>query len=237
MLALPHAALALAYLRELPQTISPVPVARVGGGYHDGTLSELASATAVRAALQTGHLAEALAQLPFPDDFADAEARGIVHEPGALSQSLLYILRTSSPDALRGIHGMDEGVENRLIAAAQTAHDRESLLAAAKTKRYTWARLSRLCAHALTGLTRDIAANHPNPEYARILGLRKSAAPLLHEIKRSATLPLIAKAADFDRTNPLFALDVRAQDLWALGCTAPDARQSGADFTRGPVIL
>lgn len=237
VLALPNASLALAYLRELPDGVTPVPVARVGGGYHDETLTELSSATAVRAALERGALSDALAALPFPDGFAEAEARGFVHRPGALSQSLLYILRTARPDALREICGMDEGIENRLIEAAQTAHDRQSLIEAAKTKRYTWARISRLCAHALLGLTRDTAYAYVNPAYARILGFKKSAAPLLHEIKKSASLPIITKAADFDRSHPLFALDVRAQDLWSLGCASPDFRTSGLDFTHGPVIL
>ena len=39
------------------------------------------------------------------------------------------------------------------------------------------------------------------------------------------------------RGDPLFAYDLRAQDLWSLGCTNPDLRQSCRDFITGPVIL
>ena len=69
------------------------------------------------------------------------------------------------------------------------------------------------------------------------MGFRREAAPLLHQIKKSGSLPLLAKAADYDRSDALFALDVRAQDLWSLGCASPALRRAGRDFTTGPVIL
>ena len=146
-------------------------------------------------------------------------------------------MRTASPEDLAALYGMDEGLENRFLAAAQTCATRESLLDSVKTKRYTHARLSRLCAYALLNLTRDFADAHRAPEYARVLGFRKSAAPLLKAIKRRGSLPLVTKAADFDRTNPLFALDVRAQDLWSLGVSNPALRSSGRDFTTSPILV
>jgi hypothetical protein len=78
---------------------------------------------------------------------------------------------------------------------------------------------------------------HAQPTYARILGFKKDAAPLLREIKKNAGVPLITKAADFDPDDPLFALDVRAQDLWSLGSANPALRAAGRDFTTSPVIL
>ncbi len=236
-LSLPNAALALEYLQALPEGIVPVPIAREGAGYHDAALSPLASATAVRAALARGEREAALAALPTPELFAQSEARGDVHEDEALSLLLLHRLRTADAEALERIDGMDEGLEHRFIAAAQRAGSRDALIAAVTSKRYTWARLSRLCTHMLLGTTRETARAHPAPEYARILGFRKDAAPLLHEIKKSAALPLIAKAADFDRHHPLYALDLRAQDLWSLGCAAPELRAAGRDFVTGPVIV
>lgn len=237
LLAQPNAALALEYLQALPPEIVPVPVERRGSGYHDANLSALSSATAVRAALARGDLADALAAVPSPSLLREAEARGFVHEEEALTQALLYRLRTASPDELAALYGMDEGLESRFLSAAQTCSTRESLLDSVKTKRYTRARLSRLCAYALLGLTRDFADAHRAPEYARVLGFRKSAAPLLKAIKRRGSIPLVTKAADFDRSNPLFALDVRAQDLWSLGVSSPSLRASGRDFTTSPVIL
>ena len=237
VIAQPNAALALEYLRALPSSIMPVPVVRKGSGYHDSELSSLSSATAIRRALSENRQEEAFAAVPDGELLRGCEARGDVHREEALDQALLYLLKTMPPAALECIYGMDEGLEHRFIAAARSAKTREELLSLIKTKRYTHARLSRAAMCALLGVTKEFAKKNAAPTYARILGFRKDAAPLLKAIKKRASLPLITKAADFDPNDPLFALDVRAQDLWSLGCDNPALRKSGRDFTTSPIIL
>ena len=233
----PNAALAAEYLQALPPHILPVPVVREGSGYHDAALSALPSATAVRAALEGGDLAAALRSVPSPQTLAQAEEAGDIHREEALSQALLYRLRTALPETLSGLYGMDEGLEYRFISAARTASTRQELLSLIKSKRYTHARLSRICAYVLLDVTRAFADAHRTPTYARILGFRREAQPLLREIKRRSAVPLVAKAADYDPCDPLFALDIRAQDLWSLGASHPARRMSGRDFTTSPVII
>lgn len=237
LISLPNASLAVEYLRALPQDIVPVPVAREGAGYHDDELAALSSATAVRAALVRGDLDPALAAVPCPDLLESAEARGDIHEEDALTTALLYRLRTMSAPALARIAGMDEGLEHRFLAAAKTARTRDELILAVKSKRYTYARLSRLCMNILLDVTKDFARENPLPAYARALGFRRDAQPLLRAIKDRASIPLVTKAADHDRADALFTLDMRAQDLWSLGCAAPDLQRSGRDYTTGPVII
>lgn len=235
--ALPNAALALEYLRALPDSITPVPVAREGGGYHDEALGALPSASAIRAAIVRGDLPGALASVPCPELLGSAEARGDVHEEEALAQALCYRLRTMDAEALREIAGMEEGLHHRFLAAARTADSRDALILAVKSKRYTYARLSRLCTNILLNVTQAFARQYAAPTYARVLGFRREAQPLLHAIGQRASVPLVAKAADYDRADPLFALDLRAQDLWSLGVSSPALRRSGRDFTTSPVIL
>ena len=235
-MALPNAALAMEYLRAMPEGILPLPIPREGAGYHDETLGELASASAVRAALERGETQAALRALPRPEHFAGAEARGDVHESEALTQALLYRLRTTPPETLSQLSGMGEGLEYAFAAAAGRVHTRDALILSVKSKRYTYARLSRICAMALLGVTREFAERHTGPACARVLGFRRDAQPLLAAIKRQGTLPLVAKAlrrAD----DPLIALDVAAQDLWSLGCKNPALRQTGRDFSTAPVIV
>lgn len=236
-IALPNTALALEYLQALPDGISAVPILREGCGYHDSSPSPLASATGVRAALTMGDVRTASAAVPFPQELLSSEQRSEFHPEDALTQALFYRLRTMDAASLREIVGMDEGLEYRFLRAAQTAASREELIAAIKSKRYTHARLSRLCAHILLGVSRDFATAHRTPTYARVLGFRKDAAPLLRAIKAHASIPLVTKAAAFDRADPLFSLDVRAQDLWSLGVSNPALRACGRDFTTSPIIL
>ncbi len=235
--ARPNAALAMEYLRALPEAITPVPVAREGCGYHDASLGALPSATAIRAALSRGDLSGAAASVPCPELLEAAEARGDVHEEEALTQALLYRLRTMTAGELSGIAGMEEGLHHRFLAAVQTAATRDALILTVKSKRYTYARLSRLCTNILLGVTQAFAQQHAAPTYARVLGFRREAQPLLRAIRQSACVPLVVKAADYDRADPLFALDMRAQDLWSLGCTSPELRRSGRDFRTSPVML
>jgi len=237
LISLPNASLAIEYLRALPQTIQPAPVVREGSGYHDEVLSGLSSATAIRAALARGELAQALAAVPSAQLLEQAQSRGDVHEEEALTKALLYRLRTMTAQELAQIAGMEEGLEHRFLAAAKTARTRDELILAVKSKRYTYARLSRICTNILLGVTKDFAQKNAAPSYARVLGFKRDAQGLLRSIKENASIPLVTKAADYDRADPLFALDVRAQDLWSLGCASGTLQASGRDFTTGPVIL
>lgn len=237
LISRPNAALAVEYLRALPEAIAPVPVVREGCGYHDETLGNLSSATAIRAALLRGEVGPALSAVPHSGLLAGALERGDMHEDDALTNALLYRLRTTDAPSLARIQGIEEGLEHRFLAAARTAKTRDELILAVKSKRYTYARLSRICTNILLNITSDFARENAVPTYARVLGFRRDAQPLLREIKTHASVPLVTKAADFDRNDPLFALDVCAQDLWSLGCTGPTLRASGRDFTTGPVII
>ncbi|MBR4039892.1 MAG: nucleotidyltransferase family protein [Clostridia bacterium] len=237
LISLPNASLALEYLRALPESIRPVPVVREGAGYHDETLAALSSATAIRAAIARGDTQQALAAVPHPGLLCAALSRADMHGEDALTQSLLYRLRTMDAAALSRISGMEEGLEHRFLAAAKTANTRDELILAVKSKRYTYARLSRICRNILLDVTGDFARENAVPTYARVLGFRRDAQPLLHAVKDRSSIPLITKTAGYDRSYPLFALDVRAQDLWSLGCASPQLRRSGRDFITGPVII
>jgi predicted nucleotidyltransferase len=231
----PNLTLALEYLRALqamgtPPPIAAVPIAREGAGYHDADASSLASATGVRAALLRADW--------------DAVRRAVPHaalwhtaplcRPEALDQALLYVLRTQDAPALRTLRGMDEGLEHRLLAAAQSSASRAQLLEAVKTKRYTHARLSRLLACVLLQIPQSLYDRYPLPPYARLLGMRRSASTLLRQIAQKATLPLVnrpgrALAAE----SPVFALDMRATDVRALAL----GERSCQDLTVPPVLL
>ena len=237
LISLPNASLAIEYLRALPEGIRPVPVVREGAGYHELSLAALSSATAVRASLARGNMNEALAAVPCPALLSAAEKRGDIHEEDALTTALRYRLRTMRAETLAQIAGMDEGLEHRFLAAAKIARTRDELILAVKSKRYTYARLSRICTNILLDVTKDFVRENPAPAYARVLGFRRDAQPLLRAIQDHTSVPLVTKAADFGRADPLFALDVRAQDLWSLGCASPDLQQSGRDYRTSPIVL
>lgn len=221
----PNNVLALCYLRallRLNSNIAPILIHR-NSSYHATDLSEpFPSATAVRGAVRRGAWAQVREAMP-ASAYAVLQAaarHGAIYDLQRLDTVLLHLLRTTSPEALRQLPGCVEGLENRLQSAAQTVRTREELLAAVKTKRYPYARLSRLCTALMLDFTPEIVSPQALPPYARLLGFRRDALPLLRCMKEGS-LPLVEKAADGPRESPFFQADARAYDLWCLGAQQP----------------
>ncbi len=230
LLSQPNNILGICYLRALRRLHSPLiplPVLRQGS-YHAQTLakSSYPSATAVRKAWLFGDIAAAQEACGYSLQNVPA------HRPNALDTVLLGRLRSATAGELRALPDCSEGLENRLLTAARQATTRAELLALLKTRRYAYTRLNRLLAHALLGVQQELLTQHPLPETVRLLGFRKESRDLLSHFSESQ-IPVIAKAANSDPADPLYTLDVRAYDLWALGAGLP----AGLMYRQQVVIL
>ena len=230
MLAKPNNILAICYLRALHRLrspLTPLPVRRVGE-YHASSLATAGypSASATRKAFLAGDIAAAEAACGYP------LAGETHHRPEALDTLLLHTLRASFPEILRALPDCTEGLENRLAQAARSATTRTELLTLLKTRRYAYARLNRLVSHTLLGVTAELLAAYPLPPYARLLGFRRDDRACLTLLNQSS-IPMIAKAADGDGDHPLYQLDARAYDLWALGAGLP----AGLMYRQGVQIV
>ena len=228
----PNLTLGAEYIRaihELRFDMDACAVERIGG-YHDAALGAMASASAIRSAVQKGETpSEAV-----PEITGNALHKiAAMHAPDDL---LLHTLRSMNGEQLAALPDVDEGLEKRVLKCAQTAATREELLENLKCKRYTHARLSRLCAYALLGLTRELAARHPLPQYARLTGLRRDAKGLMAELKKRSRLPIISDPVQL-KDDEVFRLECRATDLRALQCNDAQERRAGQEFTRKFVVV
>lgn len=231
----PNLVLATEYVRQLRRRSSAMEIVVIprAGDYHDADVrAPFASATAVRAALTEGRKVEALAAVPEAAREILSRA-GSMHAPDDL---LLWRLRQTSEAELSSLPGVAEGLERRIFRCAAVASTREELLDALKCKRYTRARLSRILACALLGLTNALAERHPEPEYARLMGMRRDARPLLSELKRRAKLPIVSDPVRL-QSDECFRLECRATDLRALQCDDPSERRAGQELTRKFVMV
>lgn len=229
----PNAALAVEYLRALAErgaSMEAVAVPRVGG-YHDGQLGEIASATAIRAAFGRGEIDAALAAIPW------AARRWVAPDAlHAMDDMLLYRLRGMDLERLAALPDMGEGLEHRLYRCCRETSGRDALLAALKCKRYTWARLSRLLTCALIGMDKALVEAVPAPTYARLIGARTDAGALLTELDRRARLPIVTRASALSG-DPCFKLECRATDAWALLHEEPALRVAGREYRERFVSL
>ncbi len=242
LISQPNTALALEYMRVNRSLSHPmnVHIVRRTSSYHDEALSALSSASAIRAAVKRSEI-EPIKQAMPPQCFEmlKASLNGGISDMSRLDALLIDKIRCTSAEALSCLCDVGEGLENRLQKCAQDTGSREALLTALKCKRYTHARLSRLCAHVLMGFTQEIALRHPLPRYARVLGFRKDARSLLTFL-REAPLPLVTRTSvlrDTPEFSEMFSIERRATDLQSLCFADESLRAAGRDLTERMIIV
>lgn len=162
--------------------------------------------------------------------------------PEALSQMLLYRLRSMSALDLALIHDVKEGLQNSIKSHANTAGTWETLLTSIKSKRYPRTRLQRIMIKALLGISDDFVGRtgQLRAEYARVLAFNDQGRELLATMKKTATIPIITrpgKAPMDERASQMLAYDILASDLYALLCPNQDNRKGGRDFSQPPIYI
>ena len=229
----PNTILGAEYLRaieELKFDMKPHIVRRLGE-YHDDALGEIASASAIRRGLAAGDVRAALA---VPEC-----VRGCLEEAKhghLLDDVLLMKLRSMNETQFAALADVSEGLDMRLMKACRAAAGREELIENVKTRRYTHARISRLLAHALLDITQELVRACPEPAYARLIGMREGAGPLMKELKRRAKLPVVPNPRQLIG-DPVFETECRASDIWALGRDLPEERRAGRELTEKFIVL
>ena len=207
----PNNILAIEYLTAIEKYaphISPVVVKRNDGGYHSKeTSGALISATAARALFEGGAFERLGAYLP-QETLNECVSAYQNHPVNArtLEALTIYALRTqvpSGPDA-------GEGLGNRLQTIAKKYGSLDEIVAHTANKRYTNARIKRVCLQTLLGITERIAAPAAKP-----FAVKREAAERL--------LPLFAhfptRNRDYRQTEVLqkiAAIEQRAADIFAL---------------------
>ena len=204
----PNNILAIEYLRTLKRLCSgirPLPIERVGSGYNDAYLTgEFSSATAIRNAVMEGNM-DVLKALPMfvsgPMKF-DSQFPVTLNNIGSM---MLYKIRKMQPDELRELPDVSEGFEQVLAAASRSCFDADSFFDAVKSKRYTLARCKRIGMSALLGITRDFQdkMKDDNGLYFRVLGIRKTARPLLSAIAANSDIPIILRNSDVGKCSDI----------------------------------
>ncbi len=235
----PNTVLALEYLKAIRSLEVPMEALAVPrtGSYHSKALGEIASATAIREAIRRGQAEEAFGAMPETSaTLIRAGGDDRFSDPSTLDNLLLYRLRAMPAEEIAALADMGEGLEMRFMKLLPDATSREALLQALKCKRYTLARLNRLCTYALLGMDRALTERITRPPYARVLGFRERARPLMRKIADSGRIPLVTRASSLAE-DACFGLDCRATDLWGLTAADPMLRKAGRDYAEKVVLL
>ena len=257
LLEKPNNLLGLEYLKalkKLASSMKPHTIARTGTGYHDehsafseesGTL--IASASAIRAALskEVGSISAAQPLLPADSYRVFAESYGVTAPVLLDDFSLLLSTRIAAEtkESLAAFLDVPKELADRIYGFRDEFMGFTALIEAIKHKQFTYARINRALLHILlglkenTGISADAAVSAPPVPYARLLAMKKSASPLMKEIKEHSQIPVITKPAEArkvldEAALTMFLEDVAAADLYNRVVSAKFGTVFGTDMKR-----
>lgn len=246
LLQSPNNILGIEYCKALldcKSTVEPLTIRRVGAA-HDAKEAQgtIASASAIRTLLKEGEKERALSLMApaMKEAYLEEEAAGRAPVLWQNSErAILARLRSMRREEFAALDQGKEGLYNRLYEASRTAAGVEELLAAAKTKRYAYARLRRMVLWAYLGLKPAELPQHP--VYLRPLAMNDRGRAVLAKMRKEAALPILTKPADVRRLGPeaqrLFAMEAAAADLYSLSYPDLAAARGDALWKEGPVLL
>ncbi len=218
----PNNILAVEYCRailRLQSSMEILPVARTGNGYHEERLYGLfCSATALRKAIFSGETSSIRRYIP--ENLCRIYEETCAHPVAAddfLPLLTHLLLTTKKFDSIQDISTdlSDRICSLRFRCPGKTYEELVEFLAA---KQLTKARIRRSLLHLVLGISADQTEKFRQNGcvcYARALGFRRDASPLLHEIKKASSLPLLTKNADAVRRLDSHGREMLSQDFEA----------------------
>ena len=236
----PNDTLAVEYLkacRWLGGGMTPVAVRRVGAAHDGGAAEGYAAASHIRQLLRQGGEGEALSYLPEAAAAVLARelAAGRIADGRNVERAVLARLRQMTETEFAAYDGGGEGLYHRVYDAVRGSATMEALLAAAKTKRYTAARLRRMVLAAWLGMA-EMPETVP---YARVLAANETGRAILRQM-RKAGVPVLTKAADVaalgTAAETLFRREAGYTDLYTLGYADLGQSAPGSDWRMTPVM-
>lgn len=213
----PNNILALEYTKAIIEenyAMDIFPILRKGAGYNDTDKKEnIYSAKGIRALIADGKVKKTAKYLPkyVYDDLPESLP--------CCDDLILYSLISSSKKQLSNILDCTEGLENRIKAMLKDNFDRESLINALSTRRYTSTRLSRIAISSMLQIEESFIEKCLKSDlYLKVLAINKEKTNLLSDL--SGKLPFIMRKSDADKLSGVagacFLSDSKANDIYNL---------------------
>ena len=228
----PNNILGLEYIKAIRKRQSgmqPYTLNRLGAGYHAADLgTSYSSALAIRESIiRTKDISYIQDQVPSVVYEAMEEAFGHSFPilPDDLSSLLLYKLLLEQEQGYLSYLDIDEPFSDRLTRKLSSYMNYGDFCEQLKTKNMTYTRVSRNLLHIFLNIYQkdmDAFRKEDYIYYAKMLGFKKEAEPLLSAVKKRSEIPLLSKLADADNivthTNgkKMLDADIRAAHIYSL---------------------
>lgn len=204
----PNDLLGISYIKTIKKhnyKIIPETIQRTSD-YHNVSLIEHSSATAIREALKvnkdvTNYVPEItqeyLTNLHFIEDYFPLLKYKI------LTEQDLSIYQT-----------VDEGIDAALKKHILEVSTYEELVNKLKSKRYTYNKITRMLLHILCGFTKKLAKQFNDITYIRLLGFSDKGRNYLSKIKKEVEIPIISKINR--EKDPMLEFELHATTIYSL---------------------
>lgn len=209
-------------LSKRDSTIKPYTTHRAGSSYHDASLlNTFCSALAIREAIDaSGNLSEVTKLMP-PVAFellASQFGRSCPVHADDFSLPLHYQLLSEQPEGFTSHPDIDQDLSDRIVNLLPAFRSFTDFCEKLKTKNRTYTRIARSLMHILLQIRREDLLTFQEEDYvyyARILGFRQDATPLLTAIKANGTVPLLGQLSDAEELLPENGRKMLAKDIYA----------------------
>lgn len=207
ILSSPNNILGIEYLKAIYRqdaSLIPLTIERNGSDYHDPLLTpdRFCSATGLRKALkETDHLSSEetiFDYVPEPVKLKILESKPLYYDDFNLLLNTALLRLSMEGIPFQNFADVSDELAARITKQLPDYHTFEEKINQLKTRQYTYTRISRALLHILLGTTNQLTAAGRQAgyaPYARILGFKKTSVPLMGEIKKRGSIPLIAKTA------------------------------------------
>ena len=232
LLKSPNNILAIEYVKSLiseNSQIVPVTIERKGAGYHDMDCCQLASASRIRRDLRGDACLENMVPKTTLE-IIERNRKSLVFKDNPEFYKLLQHVLLGASNNLTDVFSVSEGIENAFLKHVRTCENLEELLQKVKSKRYTYAGLSRIAAQMVVGFYK----NQEVPKYIRVLGFTEKGQKLLKMIKANVKEPY-ELVTNVNKASGNLALDIRAQDVYNI--ISGENLYEKSDFVMKPVMV
>ena len=251
VLSSPNNILGIEYLKALmsrKSKIRPFTTTRVGADYHDKRLgTNQCSAIAIRQSVAAGHDLSYLAS-QMPNSAYELLCNSLLKQKPLFaddfSAALQYKLLTEYSEGYDRYQDISSDLSDRIRNSLPSFAGYTSFCDLLKSKDMTYTRISRCLLHILLNMTKEefeTCKTEDYISYARVLGFRKDATPLLTEIKKNSSVPLVTSLADARQTLPADALHMLDQDIlrnqFYLGNLALKNQTEMVNEYRTPIVI
>lgn len=243
--------LGIEYLKAIMRrgsAIKPITTLRVSSNHHDRMMgTHQSSALAIRQATCNQQNLDLLAEQMPPSAFEIYTRTLEKYRPVELndfSSALQYKLLMEADEGYTRYLDVSEELSDRICSNLYQFKNFCFFCDLLKTKDMTYTRISRCLLHILLDIDFTMANQYKRTDYvayARVLGFRRSAEPLLTAIKAHSSIPLLTKLADAscildENSLAMLRHELRISSVYA-GTSAMKSGQPMINEYRTPLVI